>query len=147
MSTITTDTGEQICGRHDQPWSALSPCPDCIADPQELSADVEVESVAAPEGCMTTIEIELEFVRQADEIQSWINKLSGKVKRRGVKSGADSESAPVLDTHAYNTLAKLCDAKVKVMRQAFTCAARREDLAITERRHRERIDLERGVAH
>lgn len=133
---------------HGVTFARTSACIGCVESPgAQIDEDPE-EPVVAPKGCLSTVDIERKYIQLADDLQTLILKITrGKKRPRRRGEGDDIEADPVIDLHAYNTVAKLKDCRIKALRQAYACAAAREHEAIVARREREKRELERGAAH
>lgn len=134
-------TGDDLhCPLHDQTFARTGACAGCVSDPGQRIDDEPEAPIATPKGCLSTVDVERQYVQVAADLQSMIHSIT-----RG-KQGKGKGSVPEapLDLHAYNTIAKLTDCRIKALRQVHDCAAQRETEAIVTRREREKRALERS---
>lgn len=139
---VREDSGAIRCSRHGQRFDPTGATPDistscagCDADPEGAVEDELVPTPKPPAGCLSTEQLERELIADANEIRRLRNKLSGKTKPKpaprpkNVVFSAEPDKPPepvVLDTHAYNSIAKLQDARTKILRLAAELALARE---------------------
>ncbi len=145
-TTYRTDGNRQICDRHHESWTKGGGCVGCVTDPGAPLEDVEPEVAAPPDGCLSTLDVERQYVVDAAELLGLIRRLTGRTSGRTPERG-ELEGENPLGLKAMNTVVKLYDARTKVLRQIAACAARREDEAVVTRREKEKRELERGAAH
>lgn len=128
---------ELRCPRHGVTFARTASCAACVAEPGPRLDEIDEPLPPPPEGCLSSEEVERRLVEESDVVRAMRAELTGK--RRGKKA--------VRDLHHYNTIAKLADVYVKLLRAAGEGARRREDEEIVRRRERRRADAERGEAN
>lgn len=117
--------------------TGVESCPGCIDDPGAPLDDLAEPAEPAPDGCLSTTDVERAFVAIAGELAASIASIrAGKAKRTG--KGTRKKPAPaVLDIRAWNAIAKLQAERVKALRSAGEYARARETEATVARRRRE----------
>jgi hypothetical protein len=126
------------CQRHGVQYSALETCPQCVDDPGPLpDADIDEPLSPAPDGCLSSQDIERAFVNDARRLNGLIRRLVTYTP----SPGAAAKDIPALDYHVANTVAKLFDTRTKCLRAAADCARSREDEEIVRRREKRQREM------
>ena len=131
MQTWTTEGDNLRCLRHGVTFGRLQTCPGCVDDPGPDDDEAAEPPVAAPEGCISRMDLERDAVATMRAVDA---RLTGEGKGKGKK----------IPGYVY---AKLVELKLKANRLAGDYAAAREDDAIVDRRHRRIEERRRGGHH
>lgn len=167
MAWTTHEDGTHSCPRHSTAWGRVGDCIGCRTDPGPAPSDaIDTPLSKPPKGCLSTVAVEREFVKDARALEALIHVMTPTAatlkaaraprKLRRKKGGIEVVEVDELelelddgggDYHLVNAIAKLYDTRVKCLRAAAVCAGRREDEEIVRRREKRMRDMRKAAVH
>lgn len=166
MAWHTNLDGTRGCDQCNASWKPTgTPCDCPTPDPGD---EIDQPLSKPPKGCLSTVAVERELVRDARAIAALIKVMTPseaalEAARKRSSSGARKKktgSIEVIDArftvelddgggdyHLVNAIAKLYDTRLKCLRSAAAAAARREDEEIVKRREKRLRAMRRGAIH